>query len=861
MKSLLLFISAVLFWSCSESKSPNSEDLLEEFQLKGSIAGVVTDLNNQPISGVAATLDEAGYDTQSDKDGQYTIPSVPQGAYSITFTHTLYHDTTVHNVAILEDEDLVITNVRMRPKTNTLNQGFIKGSIIDSASGSGLQGVQIDAGGQGSTTDSSGAFLLSQIDPGQYLITIVRSGCTSPTLDSIIVAAKDTLDLGEIQMTCTFNLDDLGFIKGVVVDSATGNGIPGVVVSTQTGMTDASSADGSFLIAQVEAGDHLVSLTSDVYTNLTDIAVKVTALDTVDMGTLEMSPSDFGPTGHISGSVDASVPSNIAIIATPSVGTGTTGNAITDGQGEFSIQNLSVGTYYVQATGAYTSDIDTIEVLEDQTIIVNLVNVVPDQNKLPRTVQGELTQGRKYGNLNSSLTSLDSIVVEINRDGESQVETTQLGYNSSNGNYSGTFYIPDVDVTWRATIKGFSSTGEVIFYSTQLFDRQAGDLTFPIDDVWNAIPRLEGYIVATFNPEVSINDTIKLYPQITNGVDDLVMPTLKWKAEGDLTWTDMTTQDFVFAPASEDNSFEVQIRATDASGNQVTKSYYTAVISDPPTVQWESPITGGVGLNNTFNVQGIDKYSASFTFEWSTDGVNYSTGGASKEFNWPTKGAHLVYAKVIDDDGLETIDSIKFLVQDYFVDSRDSEIYTYTSVGSQVWMTQNLRFDPGGGWNSVCIEGEDDCLKNGRFYQTTAMMQMSDFSGYNGNAGADIQGVCPSGWHIPSQVEWQSLKTYIASMSGEQYTEAQYLKATTGGWEANAVYDNSYGFSATASGMFRLWNGNLYSTLGTEVKFWTSTNSSIGAWSFKAYDMDNSSENLTEVSISNDYLPLRCIQD
>lgn len=69
-----------------------------------------------------------------------------------------------------------------------------------------------------------------------------------------------------------------------------------------------------------------------------------------------------------------------------------------------------------------------------------------------------------------------------------------------------------------------------------------------------------------------------------------------------------------------------------------------------------------------------------------------------------------------------------------FTDARDGQVYKYTTIGNQVWMAENLRFDDG----SWCAE--DTCSSKGRIY---------------GMQNALV--ACPIGWHLPNLNEWNEL--------------------------------------------------------------------------------------------------------
>jgi uncharacterized protein (TIGR02145 family) len=57
----------------------------------------------------------------------------------------------------------------------------------------------------------------------------------------------------------------------------------------------------------------------------------------------------------------------------------------------------------------------------------------------------------------------------------------------------------------------------------------------------------------------------------------------------------------------------------------------------------------------------------------------------------------------------------------------------------------------------------------------------------------DARGLCPSGWHVPTVSEWNTLTTFLGSNAGDK------MKSTTG-WAGNLGGSNSSGFSALPGG-------------------------------------------------------------
>ena len=102
-----------------------------------------------------------------------------------------------------------------------------------------------------------------------------------------------------------------------------------------------------------------------------------------------------------------------------------------------------------------------------------------------------------------------------------------------------------------------------------------------------------------------------------------------------------------------------------------------------------------------------------------------------------------------------------------FTDERDEQTYKTVKIGDQVWMAQNLNFKTD---SSFCYNDEEaNCTKYGRHYKWAAAVGKSESECGYGNEcslpSGDIQGACPSGWHLPSKTEWETLFTTVGGNS------------------------------------------------------------------------------------------------
>jgi len=169
---------------------------------------------------------------------------------------------------------------------------------------------------------------------------------------------------------------------------------------------------------------------------------------------------------------------------------------------------------------------------------------------------------------------------------------------------------------------------------------------------------------------------------------------------------------------------------------------------------------------------------------------------------------------------------------------------TYNSViiGMQCWMTQNLNIGTAilasqDQTNNAVIEkycynnSSANCDVYGGLYQWAEMVQYlngaTNTTSWSPVPTGNVQGICPTGWHIPSDAEWTSLTTYLG---GESVAGGKMKEAGTTHWYApNTDATNSSGFT-TLPGGYRDTAGPFFN-LTFLGYFWSvSEYSSANAW-------------------------------
>lgn len=199
-------------------------------------------------------------------------------------------------------------------------------------------------------------------------------------------------------------------------------------------------------------------------------------------------------------------------------------------------------------------------------------------------------------------------------------------------------------------------------------------------------------------------------------------------------------------------------------------------------------------------------------------------------------GGILIYAS----DTSSWVDSVGAAIvcgQDIY-DSRDGQTYGTVLIGSQCWMSENLNIGtkinssgPGylqtdnGVIEKYCYDNATNfCDVYGGLYEWGEMMQYATTEG--------VQGICPAGWHIPTDDEWKILEGTVDSQYGvgdpewdgqnwRGFDAGNNLKSTSG-WGSSGNGTDLYGFSALPAG-HRKGNPGDFQFLGGATDLWTST--------------------------------------
>lgn len=214
----------------------------------------------------------------------------------------------------------------------------------------------------------------------------------------------------------------------------------------------------------------------------------------------------------------------------------------------------------------------------------------------------------------------------------------------------------------------------------------------------------------------------------------------------------------------------------------------------------------------------------------------------------------------------------KDLLNNGFTDPRDGNHYNTVKIGNQIWMAENLKYLPSvvgpgtgsqttpyyyvygyDGTNITDAKATANYTTYGVLYNWSAAMNGAASSTTNPSG---IQGVCPTGWHLPSDAEWTELTDYLGgtSVAGGKLKET----GTTHWTSPNTGATNETGFTALPGG-YRSNNGAFYN-IGNYGLWWSATESSASnAW---LRDMNDSYSDVFSYSSNKELgFSVRCVRD
>lgn len=210
-----------------------------------------------------------------------------------------------------------------------------------------------------------------------------------------------------------------------------------------------------------------------------------------------------------------------------------------------------------------------------------------------------------------------------------------------------------------------------------------------------------------------------------------------------------------------------------------------------------------------------------------------------------------------------------------YVADRDGNSYRTVQIGSQCWMAENLRtktkrdgtcVNTGGtppactsiGTERDCIKGppggsqglETDCTNGYALYTWAGAMNPDTLAG--------SQGICPDGWHVPTDPEWYTLESTLANSGAAcsaSRNDPSVGSCTGAGGKLKVNGDANFGGLLAGDRL-----ASSYYDWGSYTNFWSSTTSVVGE-AYLRY-LTGADTTIGRISLSKNYaFSIRCIKN
>lgn len=220
----------------------------------------------------------------------------------------------------------------------------------------------------------------------------------------------------------------------------------------------------------------------------------------------------------------------------------------------------------------------------------------------------------------------------------------------------------------------------------------------------------------------------------------------------------------------------------------------------------------------------MDLDDDSLTYTWSSSAGIFKHGNETDSVFWvaPSIEGNYQIEVGVSDGKKTTIGSLDIfvipeIITGEFTDERDGSVYTFASIGTQIWMTENLA------WLPDINAPDSGSVIEPLYYvygfttrdDTVSSEEHENYKKYGAlyNFQAALI-ACPDGWHLPTSEESDTLVNFLGFDPGYQMKSQQ-------GWAEEGSGSNSSMFNALPAG-YRYFEGQ-FGGINEYAYFWTTT--------------------------------------
>jgi uncharacterized protein (TIGR02145 family) len=234
------------------------------------------------------------------------------------------------------------------------------------------------------------------------------------------------------------------------------------------------------------------------------------------------------------------------------------------------------------------------------------------------------------------------------------------------------------------------------------------------------------------------------------------------------------------------------------------------------TYQWQESRNGGSTWSNISNGGSNPAYEGTTTTNLSMSNIPLTFNS----YKYRCEVSHYCQPSLASDASTLSISAV------VPVTDVDGNIYATVGIGSQLWMSQNLKtthYRNGDLIGTTVPATLNITSESSPKYQWASNGNESNVAAYGRlytwYAITDSRNVCPTGWHVPTYADWTTLITFVG---GENIGGGNLKETGIAHWNSpNTGATNESGFTALSSG-YRDFVGVFY-RFGTDFYSWTST--------------------------------------
>jgi uncharacterized protein (TIGR02145 family) len=200
----------------------------------------------------------------------------------------------------------------------------------------------------------------------------------------------------------------------------------------------------------------------------------------------------------------------------------------------------------------------------------------------------------------------------------------------------------------------------------------------------------------------------------------------------------------------------------------------------------------------------------------------------------------------------------------------DGNVYKTVKIGNQWWMCENLKvehYNDGSAINMIDITANDSTWTNALIGSYCFINDSLYGKLYNFHAVSDSRNLAPTGWHIPSDLEWQTLEKQIGmsdieasnlAWRGTNEAEKLVIKSSIGWPTTSKLFGkDEVGFSALPGGV-RISDGT--TNTSQSIGFWW-TSSLKGNKAYYRYIDAQSKQIFRQYTYPSYGMSIRCVKD